>query len=130
MKPQLRIVRPVSSLELSIAMYRDGLGLHEIERFADRQGFDAALLGFPGLPYHFALTYCRDQPLVPTPTADDLTVFYVPDLVEWQRLSAAMLAAGFTEVSSFNPYWQRQGRTFADRDGYRVVLQQASWGAQ
>lgn len=130
MKPQLRIVRPVSSLERSIAMYRDGLGLHEIERFADRQGFDAAILGFPGLPYHFAFTYCRDRTLVPTPTADDLTVFYVPDLAEWQRLSATMLAAGFTEVSSFNPYWQHQGRTFADPDGYRVVLQQASWGAQ
>ncbi len=130
MDAQLRIVRPVSSLDVSVAMYCDGLGLRLLERFAGHQGFDAALLGSPGLPYHFAFTYCRDQPIVPTPTVDDLSVFYVPDLVEWQRLSSNMLAAGFTEVASFNPYWQRQGRTFADPDGYRVVLQQASWGAQ
>ncbi|WP_418132309.1 hypothetical protein [Variovorax sp. 278MFTsu5.1] len=52
----------------------------------------------------------------------------MPDPTEWQRSSEA--TAGFTEVSSFNPYWQRRGRTFADLDGYRVVLQQAAWGAQ
>ena len=38
-----------------------------------------------------------------------------------------MIAAGFTPVPSFNPYWDRLGRTFADRDGYRVVLQRAAW---
>jgi len=38
-----------------------------------------------------------------------------------------MIEAGFREVSSFNPYWARQGRTFEDADGYRVVLQRASW---
>jgi hypothetical protein len=38
-----------------------------------------------------------------------------------------MLAAGFTQVASFNPYWDARGRTFADPDGYRVVLQRAEW---
>jgi prolyl oligopeptidase len=38
-----------------------------------------------------------------------------------------MLAAGFKQVSSFNPYWETRGRTFEDPDGYRVVLQQAEW---
>ncbi|WP_092007746.1 VOC family protein [Polaromonas sp. OV174] len=127
MTVQLRIVRPVSSVERSLAMYCDGLGLRELDRFVDHQGFDAAILGFPGLSYHFAFTHCRDHPVIPAPTVDDLAVFYIPDLAEWQRLSGAMLAAGFTEVSSFNPYWQRRGRTFADFDGYRVVLQQAAW---
>jgi hypothetical protein len=27
----------------------------------------------------------------------------------------------------FNPYWDRRGRTFADPDGYRVVLQNSPW---
>jgi len=38
-----------------------------------------------------------------------------------------MLAAGFRQVASFNPYWDRCGRTFEDFDGYRVVLQNAEW---
>jgi len=130
MTVQLRIVRAVRSVERSLAMYCDGLGLRELDQFVDHQGFAAAIVGFPGLPYHFAFTHCSDHPVIPTPTVEDLTVFYMPDPTEWQRSSEAMLTAGFTEVSSFNPYWQRRGRTFADLDGYRVVLQQAAWGAQ
>jgi len=26
-----------------------------------------------------------------------------------------------------NPYWKRNGRTFEDVDGYRVVLQNGTW---
>ena len=39
----------------------------------------------------------------------------------------ALLAAGFRSVASLNPYWDRQGRTFEDHDGYRVVVQCAAW---
>lgn len=38
-----------------------------------------------------------------------------------------MISAGFQEVSSYNPYWDLQGRTFEDIDGYRVVLRNATW---
>jgi len=30
-------------------------------------------------------------------------------------------------VPSFNPYWDRDGVTFEDPDGYRVVVQRAAW---
>jgi hypothetical protein len=30
-------------------------------------------------------------------------------------------------VRSFNPYWDARGRTYADHDGYRIVLQNAEW---
>jgi hypothetical protein len=36
-----------------------------------------------------------------------------------------MTEAGFRQVASFNPYWDRRGRTYEDHDGYRVVLQNA-----
>ncbi len=28
----------------------------------------------------------------------------------------------------FNPYWEVNGVTFVDRDGYRTVLQNRAWG--
>ena len=31
------------------------------------------------------------------------------------------LAAGFKQVSSFNPYWETRGRTYEDPDGYRAL---------
>jgi hypothetical protein len=32
-----------------------------------------------------------------------------------------------THVAAFNPYWDRDGVTFEDPDGYRIVLQNAAW---
>jgi hypothetical protein len=56
-------------------------------------------------------------------------VFYLPGEGEWQQTLSRMMAAGYEPVASFNPYWDRAGRTFQDPDGYRVVLQNARWPA-
>jgi YycE-like N-terminal domain/YycE-like C-terminal domain len=123
----LRIARPVSALERSVEMYVKGLGLTVITRFEDHDGFDGVMLGRAGLDYHFEFTYCRSHPVRPTPTPEDLVVFYLPDRAEWLRTCQSMLEAGFAEVSPFNPYWQRRGRTFQDHDRYCVVLERAEW---
>ena len=127
MRAHMRIARPVSSLERSVAMYCAGLGLRELGRFADHQGFDGVMLGHAKLTYHFEFTCCRQHPVQPTPTAEDLIVFYVPDLAEWQDVCASMLQAGFVEGTPYNPYWAERGRSFQDHDGYRVVIERAAW---
>ena len=38
-----------------------------------------------------------------------------------------MELAGFKSVPSLNPYWENNGRTLADHDGYRIVLQRGRW---
>jgi hypothetical protein len=108
-------------------MYCQGLGLHVIGRFEDHAGFDGIMLGLAGASYHFEFTHCATHPVVASPTVEDLAVFYVPKPAEWKRACANMRAAGFKQVASFNPYWDRCGRTFEDFDGYRVVLQKAEW---
>ena len=127
MSAQLRIARPVTDLVETIAMYKNGLGLDEIGGFSDHNGFDGVMLGSRAENYHFEFTFCRRHPLKPTSTPEDLLVFYIPDLQAWAQRCVSMLAAGFTEVQSFNPYWTPNGRTFEDRDGYRVVIQRAAW---
>jgi catechol 2,3-dioxygenase-like lactoylglutathione lyase family enzyme len=122
----LRIARPVSDLQRAKAMYCEGLELRVIGGFEDHQGFDGVLLGLPGAGYHFEFTHYRDHPAAPSPTPEDLAVFYIPVGPEWRSACARMLAAGFRQVPSFNPYWERRGRTFEDPDGYRVVLQNAA----
>lgn len=127
MKTQMRIARPVSELERSATMYCQGLGLRELGRFEAHDGFDGVMLGTSNLPYHFEFTFCRSHPVQPSPTQEDLVVFYVPDRAEWQRACQRMLQAGFREVAPFNPYWGQRGRTFEDHDRYRVVLEQTEW---
>ena len=129
MPAHLRIARPVSSLERSVAMYRHGLGLCELGRFECHEGFDGVMLGHAGLGYHFEFTRCSARPVIPTPTVEDLLVLYVPGRDEWQQVCLLMLEAGFVEGRPDNPYWRQRGRMFEDPDGYRVVIEQAAWRA-
>ena len=108
-------------------MYSEGLGLTVVGCFTDHDGFDGVMLGIAGANYHFEFTTCRADAVRPSPTVEDLAVFYVPSQTEWQLLCTRVQAAGFNVVASFNPYWDLGGRTFEDHDGYRIVLYNASW---
>jgi hypothetical protein len=108
-------------------MYKEGLELEVIGQFHDHDGFDGVMLGTRGEDFHFEFTFCRFHPLQPSPTQEDLLVYYVPNAEDWERRCSRLLGAGFREVASFNPYWARSGRTFEDRDGYRIVIERAAW---
>jgi catechol 2,3-dioxygenase-like lactoylglutathione lyase family enzyme len=124
---KLRVARPTDDLEALLPFYRDGLGLEVLYRFEDHDGFDGVMLGTPGAPYHLEFTRARGHPAGRAPTPDNLLVFYLPDVEAWRAAVARMGDAGFRPVSAFNPYWDRQGATFEDPDGYRVVLENADW---
>ena len=123
----LRIARPVSDLGKTKKMYCAGLKLSVIGCFENHDGFDGVMLGQSHSNYHFEFTSCRNHLIQPSPTQEDLVVFYIEESSEWQMACDSMLAAGFKQVVSFNPYWYRCGRTFEDHDGYRIVLQNAKW---
>ncbi|MGZ5847485.1 MAG: VOC family protein [Ramlibacter sp.] len=127
--PQLRLARPCSDLARAERMYVAGLGWQVLGRFEDHEGFDGVMLGTPGGAWHLEFTRSRLHAVRPSPTPEDLLVLYMPSAGEWRTRCEAMAAAGFCAVRSLNPYWDRQGRSFEDPDGYRVVLQQAAWPA-
>lgn len=126
--PILRVARPTDDLDALIPFYRDGLGLEVLYRFEDHEGFDGVMLGAAGAPYHLEFTRARGHAAPRAPSQDHLLVFYLPEAAAWRAAVARMQAAGFAPVAAFNPYWDRQGATFEDPDGYRVVLQNAAWG--
>ncbi|KKY81779.1 prolyl endopeptidase [Enterobacter cloacae] len=127
MFPHLRIARPVTDLARSFHMYASGLGLQKIADFDDHDGFSGIMLGRAGLHWHMELTLCLHHPVQPSPTAEDLLVMYYPEKQAWEEACEKMSAAGFRAVSAFNPYWDKQGATFVDPDGYRVVIQNRAW---
>jgi catechol 2,3-dioxygenase-like lactoylglutathione lyase family enzyme len=123
----LRVARPTDRLVEVVRFYQDGLGLERLDSFEDHEGFDGVMLGLPGAPYHLEFTRHHSHRAGRAPSADNLLVFYLPDAQEWRSAVDRLLAAGYASVPSFNPYWDRSGRTFEDPDGYRVVLQNAAW---
>jgi catechol 2,3-dioxygenase-like lactoylglutathione lyase family enzyme len=125
--PKLRVARPTDHLDALIRFYRDGLGLQILARFDNHDGFDGVMLGGPGVPYHFEFTHVHGHSAGRAPTPDNLLVFYLPDRKEWEDSVQSMRNAGFEPVPSFNPYWDRNGVTFEDADGYRIVLENSAW---
>jgi hypothetical protein len=123
----MRIARPVTNLERTVLMYSQGLDLRKIAEFNDHDGFSGMMLGREGLSWHIEFTFCHLHPVQPLPTEEDLLVLYYPDENEWRRTCERMNDAGFKMVNSFNPYWNMNGKTFVDSDGYRVVLQNKDW---
>ena len=125
----LRIARPTDNLSDVVRFYRDGLGFEVIASFAEHDGFDGVMLAHEGAAYHLEFTHKAGHQAGRAPTADNLLVFYLPDIEEWMRAVARLEENGYKPVKSFNPYWDKKGRTFEDPDGYRVVMQNAAWSA-
>lgn len=123
----MRIARPVTDLEKSLRCWSQGLGLVKLAAFNDHAGFSGIMLGREDVPWHLEFTVCHEHPVAPSPGNEDLLVLYYPDKAEWQRVCATLAAAGFIETPSFNPYWDINGRTWMDHDGYRVVVQNQAW---
>ncbi len=123
----LRVARPTNDLAALLPFYHRGLGFEILYEFKDHEGFDGVMLGHAGAAYHFEFTCKVGHTVGRAPSEDNLLVFYLPDEGEWKAAVARMVAAGFEPVPSFNPYWDRHGKTFEDPDGYRVVLVKGDW---
>ena len=125
----LRIARATDHLAEIISFYRDGLGFKVIGSFEDHDGFDGVMLGHPQLPYHLEFTTQHEHAAGGAPNQESLLVFYLPIKESWKDAVDRMISTGYEPVRSLNPYWDVRGFTFEDADGYRVVLQNASWPA-
>lgn len=123
----LRVARPTDRLTEVVHFYTEGLGLQILDRFDNHEGFDGVMVGIPGEAYHFEFTHHRGHTVGEAPTQDNLIVFYLPNQLEWQQAVERMKKMGYEPVKSYNPYWDNNGVTFEDPDGYRVVLQNADW---
>ena len=123
----LRIARPTDNLESISRFYCEGLGFDLLSEFHDHDGFDGIMLGHAGMAYHLEFTKKAGHLAGLSPTEENLLVFYLPDTNEWNSAIERMKRSGYEPVISFNPYWDKNGVTFADPDGYRVVLQNTLW---
>ena len=122
---ELRVARHTERLDEVVAFYRDGLGLPEIGGFRDHDGYDGVFLAVPGTGAHLEFT-AGGEPGAPVPHAESLLVLYLGDDA---AVRAAAERLGVGPVAPANPYWAEHGVTFADPDGFRVVLVWARWAS-
>lgn len=120
---ELRIARHTERLDEVVAFYRDGIGLPETGRFRNHDGYDGVFLQLPGTGAHLELTAGGGHG-APEPHPESLLVLYLGD----DRTAGTVAARlDLDPVPAANPYWAEHGLTFADPDGFRVVLVPESW---
>ena len=115
---QVRFARHTNRLEQLVRFYRDGLGLEELGRFQDHDGYDGVFLDLPGTNAHLEFTGGGSQP-PPDPHEETLLVLYLGDE---KTVAETCRRAGARQIEPANPYWRRNGVTLLDPDGFRVVL--------
>jgi len=123
---QVRVARPTDRLEDVVRFYSEGLGLKQIGSFEGHAGYSGVMLGVPGREYHLEFTHHEEGSPCPAPTKDNLLVFYIPDRAAIDQFVARLADLGHKPVESENPYWNSDGVTFEDPDGWRVVLMNTS----
>ena len=120
---QVRVARPTDRLEAVVSFYRDGLGLAELFRFDDHDGYNGIMLGLPGTAYHLEFTHHAEGSPGQAPTGDNLLVLYFDGQDAVRQVARRLEAHGGTAVVAENPYWTARGAiTIEDPDGWRVVL--------
>ena len=124
---KLRVARPTDNLDQVVKQYTTGLDFKILSQFKDHEGFDGVIIGNENSIYHFEFTHHHRTVVGKAPTQDNLIVFYISSKEDWQTQCLKMIEAGFELVKSYNPYWDINGKTFEDIDGYRVVLENSEW---
>lgn len=120
---QVRVARPTDQLEAVRSFYCDGLGLVEIDRFIDHDGYSGIMVGLPGTTYHLEFTTHIDGSPGPAPSPENLLVLYFGSAAEAEAVADRLAALGHHAVPADNPYWNAIGSiTVEDPDGWRIVL--------
>jgi catechol 2,3-dioxygenase-like lactoylglutathione lyase family enzyme len=115
---QVRFARHTSRLEELVLFYRDGLGLAELGRFRNHDGYDGVFLELPGTDAHLEFTSGGPH-LPPVPHEETLLVLYLGDE---KNVAETCGRIGAPPIEPANPYWRRHGVTVLDPDGFPVVL--------
>jgi catechol 2,3-dioxygenase-like lactoylglutathione lyase family enzyme len=118
---KFRTTRHTKELNRIIDFYGRVLGLQVLGEFKDHQNYDGVFLGIPGENWHLEFTVSADAP-AHSPGDDDLLVFYAESLDEFNKIKERFIANKVKHVPPKNPYWERNGITFEDPDGFRIVI--------
>jgi hypothetical protein len=119
---QVRVARPTNRLDEVVRFYTEGLRLPVVGGFEDHDGYTGVMIGLPDVRYHLEFTSHREGSPGPAPSADNLLVLYIPDRTAVDTLIEHLGSLGHHPVAAENPYWDANGVTIADPDGWRVVL--------
>jgi catechol 2,3-dioxygenase-like lactoylglutathione lyase family enzyme len=118
---KFRIARHTTNLNRIIDFYGRVLGLKVLGEFKEHHNYDGVFMGLPGEGWHLEFTVSDSCPKH-QPDDDDLLVFYASSLAEFAEIKKRFVKNKAKPVKPKNPYWEKNGITFEDPDGFRIVI--------
>lgn len=118
---KFRAARHTDNLQPLIDFYVNLLDLSVLGSFKDHAGYDGVFIGKPNADWHLEFTTSKDI-AAHQPDEDDLLVFYPENDTERDLILARFTKTRSIPLDAKNPYWNSNGHTFADPDGFRIVI--------
>ncbi len=89
--------------------------------FKNHSGYDGVFIGDTNLDWHLEFTQTA-EPANHKFDEDDILVFYPENQPEYDNLLERLNTRNVVKSLAKNPYWQENGITIKDPDGYTVVI--------
>jgi catechol 2,3-dioxygenase-like lactoylglutathione lyase family enzyme len=118
---KVRIARHTKDLNRIIDFYGRVLGLKVLGEFKNHDNYSGVFLGPPQGSWHLEFTVSDAIPDHRS-DEDDLLVFYAESIVEFNAIKEKFITERIKHVKPRNPYWEKNGITFEDPDGFRIVI--------
>jgi catechol 2,3-dioxygenase-like lactoylglutathione lyase family enzyme len=115
---QVRFARHTDRLPELMHFYGERLGLPELGRFDDHDGYSGVFYALPGTNAHLEFT-SGGRHKAPPPHPETMLVLYLGNR---EAVEGTVRRVGTEPVEPANPYWETHAVTLADPDGFRVVL--------
>lgn len=116
-----RFARHTTNLDQIKHFYVELLGLEVLGSFENHDNYDGVFIGKKEENWQLEFTV-SDQLPNHTSDEDDLLVFYLDSQEELYNRRSILKENGVESIKAKNPYWNINGVTYQDPDGFRLVL--------
>ena len=116
-----RFARHTNNLDKLKLFYTTILGFEVLGSFENHNNYDGIFLGKQNLDWHLEFTQ-TDEIVSFNFNEDDILVFYPETILEYNVLIENISKKNINFIASKNPYWNTNGKTILDPDGYRIII--------
>jgi hypothetical protein len=118
---KFRLARHTRDLQPIIAFYTLIPGMEVLGEFKDHAGYHGVFIGIKHATWHLEFTVSNELP-IHQPDEDDLLVFYPDSIKDHDLIRKRFETHKIPSHDPKNPYWELNGSTYADPDGFLVVI--------
>ena len=118
---QFRVARHTNKIEKISEFYTKIIGLEILGNFKNHSNYDGIFIGKPYKDWHLEFTTTHEE-VNHQFDEDDCLVFYPESQYEYDAIIERLEINQIEIIISKNPYWNTNGISIKDPDGFVVII--------